>query len=225
MDLQTLYTGLIYLHILLFVAWLGADIGVFALGQNFRRRDAYSLETRLVLLKLLVLVDMAPRTAWALMVPVSISMSVVGGWADLPAWLVGASWFVGLGWLALTWSAHLAGQTPRAKVLRRVEFYLTIALMGAYAGLAGAGVAGLIAMPGWLTLKTALFAAIFAFAIMIDAANRPVGPLLQRLICEGSRPETEDPLLAAMNRVRVWVLGLYVLLIAIGAVGTFKPAF
>ncbi len=224
MDLQTLYTALVYLHILLFVAWLGGDIGVFVLGQNFRKREAYALDTRLVLLKLLVLVDMAPRTAWALMVPVSISMTVAGGWAALPGWLVAASWIVGLGWLALTWAAHLAGQTPRAKALRRAEFYLTVTLAIAYAALAGAGVSGLIAMPDWLALKAGLFAAIFAFAIMIDVANRPVGPRLQRLIAEGSKPETEDPLLAAMNRVRVWVLGLYLLLVAVGAVGTFKPA-
>lgn len=223
MDTQLIYTGLIYLHILLFAVWLGGDIGVFALGQNFRKRDAYRLETRLVLLKLLALVDMAPRTAWALMVPVSISMAVIGGWADLPGWLIAASWIVGLAWLALTWAAHLAGQTPRARALRKAEFYLTSVLGAGYAALMIAGFAGWIAMPGWLALKAGLFAAIFAFAIMIDVASRPVGPLLLRLINEGSSPQTEDPLLAAMNRVRVWVLGLYVLLIAVGAVGTFRP--
>jgi len=224
MDGQLVYTALMYVHILLFAAWLGGDIGVFALGQNFRKRHAYSLETRLVLLKLLVLVDMAPRTAWALMVPVSISMLVAGGWADLPGWLVWGSWIIGSGWLALTWAAFLAGQTPRAKMLRRAEFYLTLALAAGYAALTAAGFAGLIAMPGWLALKAGLFALIFAFAILIDVANRPVGPKLQRLIQEGSSPQTEDPLLAAMNRVRVWVLGLYVLLVAVGAVGAFKPA-
>jgi len=196
---------------------------VFALGQHFRKREAYGLETRLTLLKLLVLVDMAPRTAWALMVPVSISMAVTGGWAALPGWLAGASWIVGLGWLALTWAAYLSGQTARAKRLRQAEFYLTIVLALAYAALTLAGFAGWIAMPVWLALKSGLFALIFVFAIQIDVANRPVGPLLQRLIAEGSSPETEDPLLAAMNRVRVWVLGLYVLLVAVAAVGTFKP--
>jgi hypothetical protein len=225
MDAQLTYTALVYLHILLFAAWLGGDIGVFALGQNFRKREAYSLETRLVLLKLLVLVDMAPRTAWALMVPVSISMSVAGGWASLPAWLVWASWVIGLGWLALTWAAFLAGQTARAKALRQMEFYLTIALALGYAALALAGFVGAVAMPDWLALKAGLFALIFAFAIMIDVANRPVGPKLQRLVESGSSPETEDPLLAAMNRVRVWVLGLYVLLLAVAAAGTFKPDF
>lgn len=224
MDGQSLYTGLVFLHIVLFAAWLGGDIGVFALGQHFRKRHAYALETRLTLLKLLVLVDMAPRTAWALMVPVSVSMAVIGGWAALPGWLVQLSWAVGLGWLALTWAAYLAGQTPRAKVLRQAEFYLTMVLAAGYGALTAAGFTGLIEMPAWLAVKAGLFALIFVFAIMIDVMNRPVGPLLQRLIAEGSSAAAEDPLLAAMNRVRVWVLGLYVLLLAVAAVGTFKPA-
>ena len=223
MDTALIYQTLAYLHIVLFAAWLGGDIGVFALGQNFRKRHAYTLETRLVLLKLLVLVDMAPRTAWALMVPVSLSMTAAGGWADLPAWLIMASWAVGLGWLTLTWAAFMAGQSPRARTLRRAEFYLTLVLGAGYGALALAGAAGVVAMPAWLAIKSGLFALIFAFAIMIDVANRPVGPLLQRLIEEGSSPQTEDPLWAAMNRVRVWVLGLYGLLVAIGAVGAFKP--
>lgn len=88
-----------------------------------------------------------------------------------------------------------------------------------------AGPAGWLDLPGWLGLKAGLFTAIFAIAIMIDVSYTPVGPLLQRLITDGSSDGTEVPLLRAMNRTRLWVLGLYALLIAIGAVGVFKPGF
>ena len=57
------YRSLVYVHLLLFVLWLGADVGVFVLGQHFRKRYAYSLDQRIALLKLLVAVDMGPRTA------------------------------------------------------------------------------------------------------------------------------------------------------------------
>jgi hypothetical protein len=223
MDSQTLYTGLLFLHILLFVAWLGGDIGVFILGQHFRKRDAYSLETRLQLLKLLVLNDMAPRTAWALMVPVSITMVSAGGWAAMPVWIVGLSWALGLIWLALVWWTWAEGQSARAPGLKRIQFWLTVALCLFYAGLALAGAVELWAAPFWLWLKAGLFALIFAAAIMIDVAYKPVGKLLARLIAEGSSDATELPLLKAMNFTRIWVLGLYALLLVIGAVGTFKP--
>ncbi|MGJ3232462.1 MAG: hypothetical protein ACFE0P_11750 [Oceanicaulis sp.] len=223
--METLYTGLVFVHILLFVAWLGGDIGVFILGQHFRKRHAYTLETRLHLLKLLVLNDMAPRTAWALMVPVSLSMTALGGWAGMPGWLVALSWMIGLIWLALVWWTHAEGQGPRAPALKRVQFQLTIGLCVFYAGLAASGFAGLWDAPFWLSLKAGLFAAIFACAIQIDVAYKPVGPLLARLIEHGSSDETEIPLLKAMNGTRRWVLLLYVLLLVVGAVGTFKPVF
>ncbi|KAA5802205.1 hypothetical protein F1654_10205 [Alkalicaulis satelles] len=218
-----LYDALLYAHIVLFAVWLGGDIGVFILGQHFRKRS-YQLETRLQFLKLLVLNDMGPRSAWALMVPVSLSLIALN-WTDLPGWIVTASWAAGLVWLALVWGAYLNDQTPLAAQLRRIEFALKLALTAGFIALTAAGPAGWLAMPGWLTLKAGLFAAIFVFAIMIDVSYRPVGPLLQRLITQGSSDETEIPLLRAMNRTRLWVLGLYGLLIVIGAVGVFKPVF
>ncbi len=219
-----IYPYFVFLHILLFVAWLGGDIGVFILGQHFRKRD-YPLETRFTLLRLLVLNDMAPRTAWALMVPVSVTMVVLGRWAALPGWLIAVSWIVGGIWLWLVWTAYLHDQTPLAQRLRRIEFWLKVALTGAYAGLAGAGVAGVLSMPGWLAAKAGLFALIFAFAIMIDVAFKAAAPHLQRLVAEGSRDEIEVPLRQAMDRTRVWVLALYALLVLTAALGTIKPVF
>ena len=69
------YPTLVYVHLLLFVLWLGADVGVFLLGQHFRKRTMYTLDQRIALLKLLVIVDLTPRAAWALMVPMSLTLS------------------------------------------------------------------------------------------------------------------------------------------------------
>ncbi|MEP6011700.1 MAG: hypothetical protein ABJ237_10370, partial [Parasphingorhabdus sp.] len=74
------YQLLVFVHIILFVLWLGADVGVFMLGQHFRKREQYDLPQRLVLLQLLVNLDMVPRTAWALMVPLTLTMVDAGGW-------------------------------------------------------------------------------------------------------------------------------------------------
>ena len=74
------YPALVYAHLLLFVLWLGADVGVFVLGQHFRKRERWSLDQRIALLTLLVTVDMVPRSAWALMVPLSLSVVASGGW-------------------------------------------------------------------------------------------------------------------------------------------------
>jgi len=216
------YRTLVYVHLLLFVLWLGADVGVFVLGQHFRRRAVYDLPQRLVLLKLLVTVDMVPRTAWALMVPVSLSVAAGGGWAVMPVGVIAAAWGVAAVWLWLVWDAHLHDQTPRAKRDRTIEFWLKIGLTLGYLGLGGYWLASGDA-PAWLALKALLFGTIFAAAIMIDVAFRPVGPLLMRLIADGSSDATEVPLLAVMNRTRLWVWAVYALLVATSWLGTVKP--
>jgi hypothetical protein len=214
----------VYLHLLLFVLWLGADVGVFMLGQHFRKRDIYTLPQRLALLKLLVLVDLTPRTAWALMVPVSLSVAKAGHWWEVPIGIVGAAWVVAAFWLYLVWDAHAHDQTPRAARNRSMEFWLKIILTLGYLWL---GIQSLLTGSpialNWLAWKALLFGAIFAAAIMIDVAFKPVGPLLVRLIAEGSGDATEIPLLQAMNYTRYWVWCVYALLLATSWLGVVKP--
>ncbi|TXG81822.1 MAG: hypothetical protein E6R14_07355, partial [Thermomicrobiales bacterium] len=111
----SLYQLLVFFHLLLFVLWLGADVGVFLLGQHFRKREKWTLSQRLALLQLLVTVDMVPRSAWALMVPLTLSMVDAGGYWDLPGSAIAGAWAIGGIWLWLVWDSHLHDQTPRAK--------------------------------------------------------------------------------------------------------------
>lgn len=218
------YPTLVFVHLLLFVFWLGADVGVYLLGQHFRKRNRYTLEQRLALLKLLVEVDMVPRTAWALMVPITLSVVTVGGYWAVPAWGLGLAWIVGVLWIWLVWDAHAHDQTPRAARDRRIESLLRYALAIFYLGL------GLVSLwggaplaPHWLATKALMFGVIFAAAIMIDVSFRPVGPQLSRLINEGSSDATEVPLLRTMNRTRVWVWIVYLMLLATAYLGLVKP--
>lgn len=218
------YPTLLFVHLLLFVLWLGADVGVFVLGQHFRKRSVYTMDQRLALLKLLVEVDMVPRTAWALMVPISLSVVRLGGFWMMSSWLLAAAWIVGAVWIWLVWDAHLHDQTPRAKRDRQIEFYLKIALSLFYLVLGIVSLRSGAPLPGtWLATKALLFGLIFAAAIMIDVAFKPVGPLLVRLVAEGSSDATELPLLRTMNRTRLWVWSVYALLLATAYLGLVKP--
>lgn len=220
------YPSLVYVHLLLFVLWLGADVGVFLLGQHFRKRDLYTLDQRIALLKLLVLVDMTPRSAWALMVPVSLSVLKMGGWWDVPGALLIAAWIIGGIWLGLVWDAHNHDQTARAKRNRFYENGLKYALTAFYLWLGGQSLlTGTPLGPGWLAWKALLFGVIFVAAIGIDVAFKPVGPQLVRLLSEGSSDATEVPLRSTMDRTRIWVMAIYILLVATSWLGAVKPDF
>ncbi len=218
------YQILVFAHLLLFVLWLGADVGVFMLGQHFRKREKWSLPQRLALLQLLVNVDMVPRSAWAVMVPLTLTMVDAGGWWDLPVWVVGLAWIIGGFWLWLVWDAHIHDQTERAKRDNKIESVLKIGLTIFYLGL---GIISLVEgaplAPHWLATKAVMFGLIFAAAIMIDVAFKPVGPLLGKLIIEGSSDATEIPLRRTMDRTRVWVWVVYLLLLGTAFLGNIKP--
>ncbi|WP_448584958.1 hypothetical protein [Thermaurantiacus sp.] len=221
------YPLLVWLHLLLLVVWLGGDIGVFVLGQHFRRRDTYRLETRLVLLKLLVALDMGPRSAWALMVPSSLALLKFGPWwPTMPQWLFLGGLVLGAIWLVLVWEAHLHDQTPRAARARALEAVLRWGLAAFYLVLGTAALRNSGSpIPAFLAWKAILFGLIFVAAILIDIAFRPVGPQLAALIREGSSDATEVPLRRTMDRTRIFVLAVYALLLATSFVGVVKPAF
>lgn len=218
------YPALVFAHLLLFVAWLGADVGVFILGQHFRKRGKWSLDQRIALLTLLVEIDMVPRSAWALMVPLSLSVLHVGGWWDVPIWLSIAAWSIGLFWLALVWDSHWHDQTPRAARNRRIESWLRWMIGGFYLWL---GAQSLIIdaplAPQWLAWKALLFGFIFVAAIMIDVTFKPVGAQLGAVLEQGSSDETEIPLRRTMDRTRIWVWAVYALLLATAFLGNVKP--
>lgn len=218
-----LYSLALYLHILLFVFWLGGDLGVAVLGEQFRNRKDYTLNQRLAMLKVLVMVDMGPRTAWALMVGSSISLAHLGGYWTLPAWALILAWVISAAWLYLVWAAHKAGQTPRGATLRKVEIVLKWALAAGYlyVGFVSLVLGAPLAL-GWLAAKAFLFGLIFIAAIMIDVRFKPVGPALMTLIEKGSSDETEVPLRLVMDRSRLWVRITYLLLIMVGFAGTTK---
>ena len=219
---MSLYDSLVFFHILLFVFWLGADLGVAILGDQFRKRS-YSIPERLTILKILVMTDMGPRTAWALMIVSTISLVKTGEFWDIPLWGVICAWGISFFWLWLVWTSYKAGQTPRAARFKKVETGLKSALATFYLGL---GIISLVTdmplQPDWLAVKAVLFGLIFVAAIMIDVMFKPVGPLLRKLVENGSSDATEAPLLAAMNKSRFWVRMTYLLLVITAFTGTTK---
>ena len=219
----TLTAVLAFFHIILFVFWLGGDLGVAILGEHFRRRDTYAVQERMMILKLLVINDLGPRYAWALMIASTISLVKAGGYWDLPIWAVGLAWLISFVWCWLIYAAHKAGQTDKGNKLRKSEMILKWGLAVFYLGL---GLTSLFTdaplEPNWLATKAFLFGLIFVAAILIDVMFKPVGPLLMAVIEEGSSDETEIPLNKTMNDARFWVRVVYLLLIIVAFIGTTK---
>ena len=218
------YAALVLLHILLLVYWLGADLGVFY-SAGFLTNPALSIETRRTVMKILHFIDLFPRMALVMMLPVGISLALIGGYASVPdGWMVpviAAVWAAATAWLVLV--IRIYGRaSPGLTKLDYAIRYLVIAGLVIVAGASFAGVGPIGQGATWLALKLLVFAAIMACGLGIRAVFKPFAIAFGRLVTEGSSPAIESAMKQAQGRVRPVVLTLWAGLVIEAFLGLSK---
>ncbi len=212
----------LYVHILLFVFWLGADVGVY-LSMFFVKDPRLSFETRAAIIKLAFYIDLSPRFAFALMIPVGTQLASALGLLPIGPAGLALAWVVGLGWCALHFATVRYKATPLAAQLRRIN---VIFEWVAGLGLAAAGAASLAGYgplaSSWFAGKILLFGLAFLVVVGIDTKFQPFTMLL-RAGPKGLTPETEQAITRATNQTLAWALLLYALILVIAWLGKLKP--
>jgi hypothetical protein len=99
------------LHILVFVYWLGGDLGVFY-SSTILTDTKTSAQGRIIAAKVLAQVDMAPRTAMILTLPTGLTLADQAGYLSLAIPVLVGAWILGFAWLALAWTIHLKHLPP-----------------------------------------------------------------------------------------------------------------
>jgi hypothetical protein len=222
-DAVTAHSLWLYAHILLFVYWLGADLGVLILARAVKRAEL-SFDQRALLLKMAMLIDVTPRIAFVLMFPVGFELAAGLGLVDAGPLAHAAVWALAAAWLALVVAIGRNEGTARGQRLMQFHLALQGVLAVVFLGLGVSSLLGHGPFTGaWLAAKVALFGLIFACAIGIDWEFRPIVPAFQRLATEGTGPAVEAAISGSIDGAIRWVLALYGLLIVIGFLGTTKP--
>jgi hypothetical protein len=211
------------LHILLFVYWLGADIGVFY-SARFVREASLGREARQTATRIMGWVDQIPRYCLVLMLPVGYTLALQVGVVQLPPVFLVLLWVIGAAWLAMVWAIHHYQGTPRAERLRSIDLVWRVMLA---LGLVWDAVQGFQRTghlyTDWISLKFLIFAALIGCGIMIRVLGKPIGPALRAILASGSTPELEAQVARGFSRTRPFVLAIWVLLVAAAWVGIAKP--
>ncbi|MCS6947180.1 MAG: hypothetical protein NZM12_06165 [Steroidobacteraceae bacterium] len=213
-----------FVHLLLFVFWLGADVGVW-LAMWFVRDGRLSFETRATIIRLAFWIDLAPRCAFALMIPVGAELARGLGVFPPSSTLRAGAWAMGLAWCALHVTVLLRKGTPLAARLRRINVGFEAAMgigLGAVALAALLDVAAVAHWPPWFAVKVLLFGAVFLVVLGIDTRFQPFTMLLATSP-RGPTPEQQLRIRRATDLTLAWALLLYALLLAIAYLGKLKP--
>ena len=213
-----------YAHILLFVYWLGADLGVFVASRYVARADL-PLEERLRFLELLLTIDMGPRTALILMIPVGFTLATTLGIAPFAQGWLPAIWILALGWLALAWYLFRHRRDPRAARWTRVDQVLRVVVI---LGFLGTGLAtfatGGPLLTGWLAGKFVLFAGVVTLGLMLRLVIQDWVKGFAQLRAEATRDAGNALIHGAHLRAGRLAKLLWLFVAAIAFLGVVKPA-
>jgi hypothetical protein len=217
------HTIWILVHVLLFVYWLGGDLGVFY-GSRFRNSNAQDVPTRQLIGKITGAVDMAPRTTLVLMMPVGLTLAADLDLSPVTGWWLGLVWIASLAWLWLVWRVHLEASPERKKRLAGFDMRLRwLVLVVLTVSALSTFISGEPFGENWLAVKVLLYAAMIGCGIMIRITIKPYGAAFQSLVDNGSTPETEATIQAVAKVSRRWVKTIWALLLVAAWFGIAQP--
>jgi len=216
------YSLLAFGHILLFVFWLGTDIGVF-LAAKMSERRGLSVETRAAVLGLGMVLDRLPRSALVLIVPSGLQLAAWSGWLSLPPLLPVIVWLIAALWLAILWTGFLNPETTIEARAMRFNFVMNVAAavaVGAFAIWSFSDAA----TPRWLDLKLAAVAAIFVIGVLLDIRFKPAVAAFLDIVANGPSEERDARYSTAIGPVYRLVVAIYGMVVVAAFLGTAKPA-
>jgi len=221
-------TVLLLLHVLVFVYWLGGDLGAFY-ASGFVTDPGRAPGERSLALSILNGVDTAPTVALVLALPTGLVLAVARGWLPLSPRFVATVVFGALVWAVLAVTIHRGGH-PQARRLARVDLALRIAFIGALTIVGIGGVARLAGIatpwswvPLFISIKCLLLASATALGLGIRRALRPFIPAFHAVVTTGSTAELEARVAASMAHCRRLVLALWACLLGAAYVGLAVP--
>jgi hypothetical protein len=213
-----------YLHVLMFVFWVGTDMGVM-LSARKSTDSRLTLETRLMLVKMALLIELLPRTMWAMALPFGVVLSRQVGLLEISDTALAGVWIFTLAWVAISLGGAHFSEKPFGQRLAAINRWI-IGVLGI--GLAAVGAWSYFGDgpfdSAWLAAKVGLYGLINLTVLGIEAAFVPVGPAFGRLFGEGSTPAVEAAIAKGMRTTMFWVYASYILILIVGFIGVAKPA-
>lgn len=218
------HTVLLFVHVLLFVYWLGPDWGVYV-TTHYICKPGLPIEERRRFLAAMLRIDLVPRSCLILLFPVGLTladglgMNPVGG-----VWLIPV-WIFFLVWLGLSWAVYLNKGPAGGNTFRRIDngirwvFGPLLVITGAASLFMDIGFGS-----NWLGLKIMLFGVLILLGLWLRSF---VGDLVlgfQRLGAEGSTPEVEaifSNMLSGSKKVVYLFWGTTVVLAFLGVTKPF----
>jgi len=212
-------TLLKFIHLILFVYWLGGDLGVFY-SSKYIVKSELSVEARQTAAKIMFWLDQCPKICMTMILPVGIHLAAAMGYLSLNGTAITMIWIICLLWLTNVNAIHLTKNKFIKKQLEGIDFWFRTLLIIVLAGLSiYALLTDKLIPANWVAVKILSFAALVACGLIIRILLRPFIPVFVKLLSEGASVEGDETMRQSLHRCRYFVVLIWIILLFNAAIG------
>lgn len=221
-DGLTAYEFTRYLHVLLFVYWIGPDIGVYYLSHRVTDPQL-SVGQRLAAAQVMGQVDLVPRVCLSLMLTVGGILTEFVG-IPHPAWQMAGIVLLGPVWLSMVLIIYFRRGTALGDSVGKIDFYFRgLMIVAVLASVTWSFSTGRLTDTPWVGAKLLLFAAILMFGLLMRLRVGPLMAGLGKLAAEGASAQTDQMMAASLRRTKPYVLAMWAAILLAALAGVVKP--
>lgn len=206
-------------HLLLFVYWLGGDLGTFYASRFVVKHDL-SKEQRSTALTIMMGVDQGPRICMTLILGPGIHLAAAMGLITLSTPVLVLVWLLCFAWLAMVLAIHFGHGKAYLGWLTQIDFYFRIVVIlacvvFAIQSLTGEGFIHV----DWIAWKLLVFAALVGCGLCIRIGLKPFTPAFMDMMVNGVTEQGDKVMNQSLARVRPFVYLIWVGLLINTALG------
>ena len=216
------YETALVLHELLFVFWLGPDIGVYIWSTRAGSADL-TPNQRVTAGRMMHIIEIFPRVCISLMLTVGGILTEAVG-LDHPTWQWIGIILLGPVWLFIVLVAYFREKTPFGETMARLDGILRwIIIVSVTVSTTYSLITGRLEAAPWVAGKLYLFAAIVLLGVLMRQQLKPFFASLKRLEQEEPSDEINQTMTSSLARARLMVFGMWAGLLLAAWLGIAQP--
>ena len=211
-----------FLHICMFVFWLGTDMGVMLCSKKSTDPNL-GVEARFQMLEMALKIEILPRVMWVMALPLGVHLSKSLGYIEPSVLTLTLMWVFVLMWLVINVGGAANLEKPWGQQLSKINRVVVASLGVGLIIVAASSFMGYGPYePNSIALKVGLYGLINLTILGIEIAFFPLGLAFERLATEGSSPELESSITSGMKTTLLWVHTTYIMIFIVAFIGVTK---
>jgi len=216
------YTLVLFLHQVLFVFWLGPDIGVYMWSTKATNPEVTPAQ-RVAAGRMMRSIEIIPRACMSLMLTVGGVLTEMMGLTH-PWWQMVGIWLLGPVWLTLTLLVYFREDGDQGAQLDKLDsLFRWAVILTVLASVAYSVATERLAGAPWVTGKLLIFAAVVFFGLMMRRRLMPFTGGIDTLEADGPSPELDKTLANSVARARIYMFATWLALAMAAGLGIVQP--